>query len=56
MNIAAGVTAWHETSDNQSFGFDPSGQLGLPAYVTAQAPLFPDVNVGSQSPDGTWRQ
>jgi hypothetical protein len=40
MNIAAGVTAWHETSDNQSFGFDPSGQLGLPAYVTAQAPLF----------------
>ena len=52
MNIAAGVTAWHETSDNQSFGFDPSGQLGLPAYVTAQAPLFPDVNVGSQSPMG----
>jgi hypothetical protein len=46
MNITAGVTAWHETSDNQSFGFDPSGQLGLPSYVTANDPLFPIVNLG----------
>ena len=46
MNITSGVTAWHETSDNQSFGFDPSGQLGLPAYVSANDPLFPTINVG----------
>jgi hypothetical protein len=49
MNITAGVQLWHETSDNQSFGFDPSGQLGLPAYVSQNDPLFPIVNVGSQS-------
>ena len=52
MNIAAGVQLWHETSDNQSFGFDPSGQLGLPAYVSQTYPLFPIVDVGSQSPLG----
>jgi hypothetical protein len=52
MNIAAGVQIWHETSDNQSFGFDPSGQLGLPAYVSQTYPLFPIVDVGSQSPLG----
>ncbi|MGA7156175.1 MAG: TonB-dependent receptor [Acidobacteriaceae bacterium] len=52
MNIATGVQLWHETSDNQSFGFDPSGQLGLPAYVSQTYPLFPIVNVGSQSPLG----
>ena len=49
MNITSGVQLWHETSDNQSFGFDPSGTLGLPAYVTANSPLFPIVDVGSQS-------
>ena len=49
MNITAGVQLWHETSNNQSFGFDPSGQLGLPAYVSQNDPLFPIVNVGSQS-------
>lgn len=52
MNITAGVQLWHETSDNQSFGFDPSGQLGLPAYVSQTYPLFPIVDVGSQSPLG----
>ncbi|MGC2163477.1 MAG: carboxypeptidase-like regulatory domain-containing protein [Silvibacterium sp.] len=52
MNIAAGVQIWHETSDNQSFGFDPSGQLGLPGYVSQTYPLFPIVDVGSQSPMG----
>ena len=51
MNITAGVTAWHETSDNQSFGFNPT-TLGLPAYVAANDPLFPEVNVGSQSAMG----
>jgi hypothetical protein len=49
MNIASGVQIWHETSDNQSFGFDPSGTLGLPAYVSANSPLFPMVDVGSVS-------
>jgi hypothetical protein len=49
MNIAAGVQIWHETSNNQSFGFDPSGQLGLPPYVSQTYPLFPIVQVGSQS-------
>lgn len=52
MNIAAGVTAWHETSDNQSFGFDPATKLGLPAYVSENDPLFPMVYVGSQSQMG----
>jgi Carboxypeptidase regulatory-like domain/TonB dependent receptor len=52
MNISAGVQLWHETSDNQSFGFDPSGELGLPAYVSQTYPLFPIVQVGSQSPLG----
>jgi hypothetical protein len=52
MNITAGVQLWHETSDNQSFGFDPSGELGLPAYVSQTYPLFPIVDVGSQSPLG----
>jgi hypothetical protein len=52
MNITTGVQIWHETSDNQSFGFDPSGQIGLPAYVSQTYPLFPIVDVGSQSPLG----
>jgi hypothetical protein len=52
MNITTGVQLWHETSDNQSFGFDPSGQIGLPGYVSQTYPLFPIVQVGSQSPMG----
>jgi len=52
VNITTGVQLWHETSDNQSFGFDPSGQIGLPAYVTANSPLFPVVVAGSESPLG----
>jgi hypothetical protein len=52
MNIASGVQLWHETSDNQSFGFDPTGVLGLPGYVTANSPLFPMVDVGSESAMG----
>jgi len=51
MNITSGVQIWHETSDNQSFGFDAT-TLGLPAYVSDNSPLFPIVNVGSQSPLG----
>jgi len=47
MNITSGVQIWHETSDNQSIGFDPAIQLGLPAYVTQQDPLFPIINVGN---------
>ena len=46
MNITSGFQLWHETSDNQSFGFDPATQLGLPAYVTQNDPLFPAVNIG----------
>ncbi|MFY9856321.1 MAG: carboxypeptidase-like regulatory domain-containing protein [Terracidiphilus sp.] len=46
MNITSGVQIWHETSDNQSFGFNPSTTLGLPAYVSQQYPLFPIVNMG----------
>jgi len=42
MNITSGVTLWHETSDNQSFGFNPT-TLGLPAYVASNDPLFPMV-------------
>ena len=48
MNLTSGVQIWHETSDNQSFGFDPT-TLGLPSYLHQNSPLFPMVNVGSQS-------
>jgi hypothetical protein len=51
MNILAGVALWHETSTNQSRGFNPT-TLGLPAYLNANSPEFPIVNVGSQSPLG----
>lgn len=48
MNLMSGVQIWHETSNNQSFGFDAT-TLGLPAYLHQNSPLFPMVNVGSQS-------
>jgi Carboxypeptidase regulatory-like domain/TonB dependent receptor len=51
MNVTAGVQLWRETSDNQSFGFDPT-TLGLPAYVRDNSPLFPMVNVAGQSSMG----
>ena len=51
MNLTSGVTIWHETSDNQSFGFDPTS-IGLPAYLKQNDPLFPEVTVGGQSPLG----
>ena len=47
MNITSGVQLWHETSNNQSFGFNPSTTLGLPSYVGQQDPLFPIINVGN---------
>jgi hypothetical protein len=47
MNITSGVQIWHETSTNQSIGFNPTTELGLPAYVNQQAPLFPTVNFGN---------
>ena len=47
MNITSGVQLWHETSDNQSFGFNPQTALGLPAYVAQNDPLFPMVNFGN---------
>ena len=47
MNITSGVQIWHETSTNQSIGFNPATQLGLPAYVNQQDPLFPIVNMGN---------
>ncbi len=51
MNLTSGVQIWHETSDNQSFGFDAT-TLGLPAYINQNSPLFPIVNVGGESPMG----
>ncbi|MGA8107792.1 MAG: carboxypeptidase-like regulatory domain-containing protein [Acidobacteriaceae bacterium] len=51
MNLTSGVTIWHETSDNQSFGFDPT-TIGLPSYLKQNDPLFPMVNVGGESPLG----
>jgi len=47
MNITSGVQLWRESSQNQSIGFDPATELGLPAYVSQQDPLFPIVNVGN---------
>jgi hypothetical protein len=46
MNITSGVQIWHETSTNQSVGFNPTTTLGLPAYVNQQDPIFPTVNFG----------
>jgi len=46
MNITSGVQIWHETSTNQSVGFNPSTTLGLPAYVNQVDPIFPTVNFG----------
>lgn len=51
MNLTSGVQIWHETSDNQSFGFDPT-TLGLPAYLKQNDPLFPMVTIGGESPLG----
>jgi hypothetical protein len=47
MNITSGVQLWHETSSNQSFGFNPATELGLPTYVAQNDPLFPMINVGN---------
>ena len=44
MNITSGVQLWHETSTNQSVGFNPSSTLGLPSYVNQVDPIFPTVN------------
>ena len=51
MNIMSGVEVWHETSTNQSRGFQPSS-IGLPSYLDANSPEFPIVNVGGESPLG----
>ena len=51
MNVAAGVEVWHETSTNQSRGFQ-SSSLGLPAYLDANSPNFPVVSLGGESPLG----
>ena len=48
MNVMTGVQIWHESSINQSAGFKPS-TIGLPAYLDTNSPVFPVVNVGSQS-------
>jgi hypothetical protein len=44
MNITSGVQLWHETSTNQSVGFNPATTLGLPSYVNQVDPIFPTVN------------
>ncbi|MGC2639441.1 MAG: TonB-dependent receptor [Acidobacteriaceae bacterium] len=51
MNLSSGVTLWHETSNNQSLGFNPTS-IGLPSYLESNDPLFPEVNVGGESPLG----
>ncbi len=48
MNVQAGVEVWHESSINQSNGFQPS-TLGLPAYFDANSPQFPNINIGGAS-------
>jgi hypothetical protein len=48
MNLTSGVQIWHETSDNQSLGFNAT-TIGLPAYLYQNAPLFPGVNVSGES-------
>lgn len=51
MNLTAGVELWHETSTNQSRGFQPTS-IGLPSYLNANSPEFPVVTVGGESPLG----
>jgi len=51
MNLTAGVSLWHETSTNQSRGFQPSS-LGLPTYLDTNSPEFPIVNIAGESPLG----
>ncbi len=51
MNLTSGVDIWHETSNNQSNGFNPT-TLGLPAYLEQNTPIFPMVDVGGESPLG----
>jgi len=51
MNITSGLQIWHETSTNQSVGFNPSTTLGLPPYVNQEDPIFPTVNFSG----GGWR-
>jgi hypothetical protein len=51
MNLTSGVQIWHETSNNQSFGFNAT-TIGLPAYIYQNSPLFPGVDVGGESPMG----
>jgi hypothetical protein len=51
MNVTSGVQIWHETSTNQSRGFDTS-TIGLPGYVFQNSPEFPIVSVAGQSPLG----
>ena len=46
LNLTSGVQIWHETSTNQSVGFNPTTTLGLPAYVNQVDPIFPTVNFG----------
>ncbi len=48
MNVQAGVELWHETSNNQSLGFQPSS-IGLPSYFDANSPQFPNINLGGES-------
>jgi hypothetical protein len=48
MNLASGLQIWHETSDNQSFGFNAT-TIGLPAYIEQNSPLFPAVNISGES-------
>ena len=48
MNILAGVELWHESSNNQSLGFQPS-TIGLPTYFDANSPQFPNIVIGGES-------
>jgi hypothetical protein len=40
MNISSGVQIWHETSTNQSRGFDTTS-LGLPSYKLLRIAVYP---------------
>ncbi len=55
MNIQAGVELWHETSNNQSFGFK-SSSIGLPSYFDANSPQFPNIDLGGESSLGPTNQ
>ena len=55
MNITSGVQIWHETSDNQSFGFNSTTILGSRS-TSPPIPVVPDRQCGQRVPFGPFER